>query len=353
MTVDDIKAITIAAFEKAVRSKTLPSRYKKKSRKKKIKGSGSKESMSISLSGAETDSSSPSGSPIRNNFASDSRSSNSSVSSLNFIILEDGNIGESDESLHIVSPTIRPKFRPNVRNHKFKRKSTPDLPTLSLTSLASIPEGEGAEGDLSVNRSATLPSFSRPVVMGKFTSQHDLGGRSNEGDTSKQNGHLVGADKGTDDADVFQNGDVKTNKNSPKAEGNKSDNKTDDFQSAERELSAESNCDRRNHLANYTPTIQQLQKLPRVSQSSLWSSQQSEFSDGVISMLNLVQEEQQADTMREAIEEEIKKTTSAFNSEENPWVTMCSPTRDMVESTEEKIEIPESIHSNWILKDTP
>ena len=70
-------------------------------------------------------------------------------------------------------------------------------------------------------------------------------------------------------------------------------------------------------------------------------------------MLNLVQEEQQADTMREAIEEEIKKTTSSFNPEENPWVTMCSPTRDMVESTEEKIEIPESIHSNWILKDTP
>ena len=55
LTVDDIKAITIAAFEKAVRSKTLPSRYKKKSRNKKIKGSGSKESMSISLSGAETE----------------------------------------------------------------------------------------------------------------------------------------------------------------------------------------------------------------------------------------------------------------------------------------------------------
>ena len=353
LTVDDIKAITIAAFEKAVRSKTLPSRYKKKSRNKKIKASGSKESMSISLSGAETDSSSPSGSTIRNNFASDSRSSNSSVSSLNFIILEDGNIGESDESLHIVSPTIRAKFRPNVRNHKFKRKSTPDLPTLSLTSLASIPEGEGAEVDISVNRSATLPSFSRPVVMGKFTSQHHLGGRSNEGDTSKQNGHLVGADKGADDGDVFEDWEVKTNKNSPKAERNKSDNKTDDFQLAERGLSAELNCDRRNHLANYTPTIQQLQKLPRVSQSSLWSSQQSEFSDGVISMLNLVQEEQQADTMREAIEEEIKKTTSSFNPEENPWVTMCSPTRDMVESTEEKIEIPESIHSNWILKDTP
>ena len=350
LTVDDIKAITIAAFEKAVRSKTLPSRYKKKSRNKKIKGSGSKESMSISLSGAETDSSSPSGSPIRNNFVSDSRSSNSSVSSLNFIILEDGNIGESDESLHIVSPTIRPKFRPNVRNHKFKRKSTPDLPTLSLTSLASIPEGEGTEVDLSANRSATLPSFSRPVVMGKFTSQHDLGGRSNEGDTSKQNVHLVGVDKG---ADVFQNGDVTIKKNSAKTEENKTNDKGNDFQSIEPELSVESNCDRRNHLANYTPTIQQLQKLPRVSQSSLWSSQQSEFSDGVISMLNLVQEEQQADTMREAIEEEIKKTTSSFNPEENPWVTMCSPARDMVESTEEKIEIPQSIHSNWILKDTP
>ena len=69
--------------------------------------------------------------------------------------------------------------------------------------------------DISVNRSATLPSFSRPVVMGKFTSQHHLGGRSNEGDTSKQNGHLVGADKGADDGDVFQDWEVKTNKNSP------------------------------------------------------------------------------------------------------------------------------------------
>ena len=46
-------------------------------------------------------------------------------------------------------------------------------------------------------------------------------------------------------------------------------------------------------------------------------------------MLNLVQEEQQADTMRETIKEEIKKTTSSFNPEENPCVTMCSPTRDM------------------------
>ena len=351
LTVDDIKAITIAAFEKAVRSKTLPSRYKKKARKKKIKGSGSKESMSISLSGVESDYSSPSGSPIRNNFSSDSKSS--SMSSLNFIILEDGNIGESDESLHVVSPTIRPKFRPNVRNHKFHRKSTPDLPALSLTSLASIPEGEGTEVDLSVNKSATLPSFSHPVVMGKFTSQPDMSRRPNEDETSKQNGHLAVVDKGTNDAEFLQSGHLKTDKNLSEVEGHKSDYKRDDFQSVEAERSDESNCDRRNHLANYTPTIQQLQQLPIVSQSSLWSSQQSQFSDGVISMLNLVQEQQQADTMRDAVEEEIKKTTGSFNPEENPWITIYNSTRDITESTEENIEIPESIGSNWILKDTP
>ena len=269
LTVDDIKAITIAAFEKAVRSKTLPSRYKKKARKEKIKGSGSKESMSISLSGGESDYSSPSGSPIRNNFSSDSK--NSSMSSLNFIILEDGNIGESDESLHVVSPTIRPKFRPNVRNHKFHRKSTPDLPTLSLTSLASIPEGEGTEVDPSVNRSATLPSFSHPVVMGKFTSQPEMSRRPNEGETSKENGHLAVVKTGTNDAGYVQNGDLKTDKNLPEVEGHKNDNKSNDSQSAGAEGSDESNCDRRKHLANYAPTIQQLQELSIVSESSLWS----------------------------------------------------------------------------------
>ena len=188
--------------------------------------------------------------------------------------------------------------------------------------------------------------------MGKFTSQPDLGRKTNGGKTPKHNGVY----KGNNGAVFLQNGDVKTSKNSPKAKGDKSENKTDDFQLVEVEHSEELNCDKnkKNHLANYTPTIQQLQKLPTESESSLWSSQQSQFSDGIISMLNLVQEEQQADTMRDAIEEEIKKTNSSLNIEENPpWVTMYSrSTRDMVESTEEKIEIPESIHSNWILKDT-
>ena len=64
-------------------------------------------------------------------------------------------------------------------------------------------------------------------------------------------------------------------------------------------------------------------------------------------MLNLVQEQQQADTVRDAIEEEIKKTSGS----ENPWVTMCISTGDMAESSEQKIEMPESISSNWILKD--
>ena len=98
-----------------------------------------------------------------------------------------GNIGESDETLNApVSPKFRPKFRSNVRTHKFKKKSEQDLQTLSLTSLASIPESDASEVDLTANKSATMPSFGRPVVMGKFTSQVDLKKNQHEGNSLEQ-----------------------------------------------------------------------------------------------------------------------------------------------------------------------
>ena len=296
------------------------------------------------MSGGESDSSSPSSSPARPN-GTGIDSPISSASSLNFVILADGNIGESDESIHVVSPKMRPKFRPNVRTHKFKKKSAPDLATLSSTSLASIPEGETTDMDLSNTRSSTLPSFSHPVVTGKFTFQNGARRRFSDEEPSKQNGHTGEVSEGIATAESLQNGVVTFTKNSTdKTDNNKVDNsKPSDI----------ANCDRKNHLASYTPTIQQLQKLEIVSQSSLWSSQQSQLSDGVISMLNLVQEEQTAATMRDVIEEEIKKSSNnPQNHETNAWVQMLTATRDMVESSDETIEVPENIHTNWILKNT-
>ena len=98
--------------------------------------------------------------------------------------------------------------------------------------------------------------------------------------------------------------------------------------------------------------MQQLQKLETFSRSSLWSSQQSQYSDGVISMLNLVQEQQQTDIMRDAVLEEINKTTSTVFSEEDLRGAPDVTDDNMVESTPDDIDISKSIRSNWILKET-
>ena len=333
MSLDDINVISMDAFEKAMASKTLPAYYREKANKKKIKKAASKESVATSPSGGESDCSSP---------GVNSGGDRSSGASANFIILEGGNIGESDETLNApVSPKFRPKFRPNVRTHRFKKKSEQDMQTLSLTSLASIPESDVSEVDLTANTCATMPSFGHPVVMGKFTSPMDLKKNQHEDNSSEQY--------------------EQKNNPQPDASGSQSDIHSPNNLKADKnnvvqftKFSESPNCDNKNHLANYSPTMQQLQKLETFSHSSLWSSQQSHYSDGVISMLNLVQEQQQTDIMMDAVLEEVNRTTSTVFIEEDKCLGVAPDVRgdNMVESTPDDLDIPKSIRSNWILRET-
>ena len=74
-------------------------------------------------------------------------------------------------------------------------------------------------------------------------------------------------------------------------------------------------------------------------------------------MLNLVQEEQQADTMKHIVLEEVSRNNTAQNEVPSPphrtFITIV-PDYDarFVESTDEHINVPETIRANWILKET-
>ncbi len=313
MTVDDIKAVSAAAYQKALSSnKTLASKTKKK-RKVKDKIVSSDLSLPTSLPGSETSSldtvnlnGSVTNVPRRNNSAN-----------ANFVLLEGGAIGESDESLNQPLKSLwKHRVRPGVRNHKFVKKSEPDLAALSLNSLTSIPENGDFVVDFSAN--VVMPSFDKPVVMGKFRQQAKQ--ETVQGPTAGPSG--------------LQN------------------------------VSKPNNT---NKLASYAPTKEQLKELEAtmpdpLTHSTLWSSQISEASDGVLSMYNLVQQETQADSVRDTVRQ-LRNACS-----EKTFVPMSHPDGhkqhgaesgdvkhkpdEAHEPNEEQLPLPDAVRRNWILKDS-